>query len=468
VRLFHPTASVVVACLLLATLDRAGAAASQIQAQPGTEPQTGDQGGTEIGIALPDSLKLRFTVDFLAGYGSDGTNTMLGFNRQGRVGYVIFALQGKAGTRLSYLISVNPINETEPLPACGAEGFFFPNDPKRLYGEDTALRCQPKNGNRRVDAYRGIALDVATQQGPIREAYMDVRVTNQVKFRFGRTKLPIGFDWQEAGSFSTKDAPRIQRINAEHSFGVMLSYARPAEEKARPLFSGHAAAYLGEGNRWWDYNYFYFEDSSLDSNVSLTMLLSGTLSPTKALEVRAAYQRGKTGSKVESRPSYWASKRNDDALVLSASYQLNSSIRLIAEQANYTWGPTKTSARMLEADYSGIHKRGFYVAAEAHHRMTQGLSIGGSVSREEIGRADSLVRFMAARHQFEVISGRKDRMLTLRAYADVGRQLQIGFYNTRDFNPYPWLSGVSPVTGPRAFARANTNKWGLITRLRVM
>jgi hypothetical protein len=468
VRLSHASVSVVVAWVLLVPLDRTSAASTQIQAQSGAEPQTGDQAGTDAGIALPDSLKLRFTVDFLAGYGSDGANTMLGFNRQGRVGYVIFAVHGEAGTRLSYLISVNPVNETEPLPACGIEGFFYPNDPKRLYGEDTTLRCQPKNGNRRVDAYRGIALDVAPQQGPIREAYIDVRVMNQMKLRFGRTKLPIGFDWQDAGSFSAKDAPRIQRINAEHSFGAMLSYARPAEGKVRPLFSGNAAAYLGEGNRWWDYNYFYFEDGSLDSNRDLTMLLSGTLSPTNALEVRAAYQKGKTGSKVESRPSYWASKRNDDALVLSASYQLNSSIRLIAEHANYTWGPTKTSARMLEADYSSIHKRGFYIAAEAHHRITQGLSIGGSVSREEIARADSLIKFMAVRHQYQVSTGRKDRMLTLRAYADVGRQLQIGLYNTRDFNPFPWLSGVSPVTGPGAFAKRSTDKWGLITRLRVM
>jgi hypothetical protein len=183
--------SVVVACLLLATLDRTNAAAAQNQPQPGAEPQTGDQAGADAGIALPDSLKLRFTVDFLAGYGSDAANTMMGFNRQGRVGYAIFAVQGKAGTRLSYLISVNPVNESDPLPACGVEGFFYPNDPKRLYGEDTSLSCQPKNGNRRVDAYRGIALDVTPQQGPIREAYLDVHVTNQVKLRFDRSKLPI-------------------------------------------------------------------------------------------------------------------------------------------------------------------------------------------------------------------------------------------------------------------------------------
>jgi len=47
---------------------------------------------------------------------------------------------------------------------------------------------------------------------------------------------------------------------------------------------------------------------------------------------------------------------------------------------------------MMEADYSGIHKRGYYLAAEAHHQIAQHLRIGGSVSHEEIGRADSLVR----------------------------------------------------------------------------
>jgi len=63
---------VAVACL---------ADAAQSQAQPGAEPQTGEQAEADAGIALPDSLKLRFTVDFLAGYGSDATNAMLGFTR---------------------------------------------------------------------------------------------------------------------------------------------------------------------------------------------------------------------------------------------------------------------------------------------------------------------------------------------------------------------------------------------------
>jgi len=111
---------------------------------------------------------------------------------------------------------------------------------------------------------------------------MDLRVTNQLKFRFGPYEASDRIDWQEAGSFSAKDAPRIQRINAEHSFGGMLSYAGRQKESLAlstraisPRISGKVTV--------WDYNYFYFEDGSLDSNVDLTMLLSGRWLPPNRL-----------------------------------------------------------------------------------------------------------------------------------------------------------------------------------------
>lgn len=52
---------------------------------------------------------------------------------------------------------------------------------------------------------------------------MDFQATDRLSFRIGRTFLPLGFDWEEAGSMTAKDATRVQRINSEANFGVMLS-----------------------------------------------------------------------------------------------------------------------------------------------------------------------------------------------------------------------------------------------------
>jgi len=87
---------------------------------------------------------------------------------------------------------------------------------------------------------------------------MDLRVTNQLKFRFGRTKLPIGFDWQEAGSFSAKDAPRIQRTMP--STVLEECCLTPGRQKESLALSTRAISPRISGRyRWWDYNYFYFE-----------------------------------------------------------------------------------------------------------------------------------------------------------------------------------------------------------------
>ena len=66
---------------------------------------------------------------------------------------------------------------------------------------------------------------------------------------------------------------------------------------------------LGDGNREKDYDWFYFANPTLDTNSALTAIVSVRARPHTAVDVRAAYKRGFTGSKVERLPSYWASKR---------------------------------------------------------------------------------------------------------------------------------------------------------------
>jgi hypothetical protein len=431
---------------------------------PDATADAADPGGGS-GLSLPQSNRIRFTIDFLAGYGEDMANASLGFERQGRVGYVILTAFGELTSRISYRLAVNPVNETQPLPACGQPGFFYPNDPKFLYGPTTDIQCNSAYGNRRVDPYRGIALDVVQQQGPMREAWMQFRILPGAKATVGFMRMPIGFDWQEAGSFTAKDAPEIQRINGQSNFGVMFSYERPARGRPEPLFSGSATANLGDTNRFWDYDYYYFEDGSLDTNTQLTMLLSARSSPIKMLDLRASYQYGDTGSKVERLPSYWASKRNDDAVTLSAQIRPTSFSRIIYEHASYLWGPRPSSAVLLGVSPDPIHKRGYYTTAEAWWPVTSSLRLGVSGTYERIDRSDSLIRYLATNGMDDVTTGKHDRMTVARTYVDFGSNVQVAFYRTVDRNPFPWVSGISSVTGPKAFAASNTDKWGIVLRM---
>lgn len=419
------------------------------------------------GFQLPNSDRLRVRVDFLAGYGQDGANASLGFEKQGRVGYAIVTLEGRLNDRISYRLAVNPVDETAPLPACGEPGFFFPNNPEILYAAGPNVSCDPKNGHRRVDAYRGIALDAVSQQGPIREAWLDFRAADGFVIRFGRTLLPIGFGWQESGSFTAKDATRVQRINAEANFGLMFSYAKRVAGRTKPLFTTNLAGFLGEGNRWYDYDYFYFEDGSLDANSALTALVSGSFAPMDSLEFRAAYKKGYTGSKVERLPSYWASKRNDNSAVIGAEYKPFRYARVVGEYARYVWGPTQTSAELVGVDQKPVVKTGYWLTGEAWYPLNSGLTLGGSVSREEVGREDSLIKYMAERDLYGVEKGKKDRMTIIRFYADLTGGVRVGFYRTFDSNPYPWLSGIWPVEGDRAFSGGSTDKWGVVVNMRL-
>src|SRR5580704_11419230 len=91
-------------------------ASAQTQAQnplsPGaTSDASADPAGGS-GLALPDSNRLRFTIDFMAGYGTDRANATLGFERQGRVGYAILTAFGELNRRVSYRLAVNPVAET--------------------------------------------------------------------------------------------------------------------------------------------------------------------------------------------------------------------------------------------------------------------------------------------------------------------------------------------------------------------
>ena len=406
------------------------------------------------GFAPPSTEHLRIRVRFMAGFGKDDAqSSALGFENQARVGYAIIELFGRIDGHFSYRVEINPVNETQPLPACGETGYFFPNAVQNL---GPPVVCE-NDGRMRVDDYRFLALDLINQQGPIRQAYLAYE-NGGFGVRFGRFVLPIGFGWEEAGSFTSKDAPHIQRINAEANFGTMVTLAGPRAKL-------DAAAIIGDGNRFHDYDYFYFLDGSLDSNSALSGLVSLKLKPAEALDVRFAYKFGYTGSKVERLPNFYASKRNDRARVVSARYQPTRYVGLFGEYASYTWGLTETSAELLGfKDTSPVKKQGYYAGVDLSYPVAKAARVGIVTTREELSRDDALVRLLAGQGLYGVRLGEKERSTVYRLYVDFNRYVTAALYMNNLDNPFPWISGITAVSGPKAFQEPDSNKWGLAVR----
>lgn len=436
-----PVGALVVGCVCFA-------ASASAQAQEPQAPQ--DASG---GVAVGDSERVRLNVRFMAGYGVDWSHYDIGTEAQGRVGYAIVELSGKISERFTYRFELNPVQETQPLPACGDRNYFYPNEPQ-TFGPNVA--CD-NNGRLRVDDYKFVGLDVLNQQGPIRQAYLSYR--NGSGFfgaTFGRFQMPIGFDWEDAGSLTAKDAPHIQRINAEANFGTMFSFNWR-------LATVNAGAVIGDGNRFHDYDYFYSLDGSLDTNSALTAMVSGDLHLAPPLDLRLALKEGKTGSRVEPLPNFYASKRHDRSVVASARYRVLPNVAVFGEYAWYTWGLVNTSADLINLpELSAIEKNGFYVGADASFPLTNETRLGATITREELDRDDSLIRYLWLQQLYSVYPGEKERSTVYRFYLDISRRVRVGAYFTQLENPFPQVSGITPVAGPRAYDSFGNNKWGVV------
>ena len=268
-----------------------------------------------FGFRFDQSERFKFGAELVAGWSHDGAQAALGFEKQGRVGMAILSVSGSVSDRVKYYASVNPVSETASRPACGEHDYFFPNDPNLFAAQGPIVKCDEEDGLKRVDTYNTFSLDYITQQGILREGYIDWGLSDHVSLRGGRFILPIGFAPREVGATTAKDMTRINRLNAEANFGVMV--AASAGSATRSVVDAGLMVVLGDGNREKDYDWFYFVNRSLDTNSAVTVVASARVQPIKQLDLRVAYKRGYTGSKVERLPSYWASKRNDDALVVS-------------------------------------------------------------------------------------------------------------------------------------------------------
>ena len=313
--------------------------------QPSPDPAPSDAPVDLFGFSYNQSERLRFGGELMFGWSHDGAQASLGFEKQGRVGWAILSVSGRVSDRVRYFVSVNPVSETRSRPACGEKDFFFPNDPTLFAGTGPIVKCDEEDGLKRVDTYNTFALDYINQQGLLREGYIDVGISGNLSLRGGRFILPIGFAPREVGATSAKDMARITRLNAEANFGAMLAFTKRNADRA--VFDAGVMAVLGDGNREKDYDWFYFVNTSLDTNSAITVVASARIAPVNAVELRAAYKKGYTGSKVERLPSYWASKRNDDAIVGSLKITPVSWASIFGEYAHYRWGPTLTSGELV-------------------------------------------------------------------------------------------------------------------------
>jgi hypothetical protein len=182
----------------------------------------------------------------------------------------------------------------------------------------------------------------------------------------------------------------------------------------------------GEGSRNHDYDYFYFVDQSLDTHSAATLIVSGSIRPVRSLDIRAAHQYGYTGSKVEYFPNYFANKHNDSMTLLSADWRPVSFARVFGEYAGYVWGPTETSAALLGVDPAPIKKNGYYVGGEGQYALAKGLKLSANLTREELSRDDSLIKYLAAFGLYDVTTGKKERDTVVRVRMEIGRSVTAG------------------------------------------
>ena len=433
--------------------------------QPSPDPAPDDAPVDLFGFTFNQSERYRFGGELVFGWSHDGAQAALGFEKQGRLGMAIFSLSGRVSDRVRYYVSVNPVSETRSRPACGEKDFFFPNDPALFAGIGPIVKCDEEDGLKRVDTYNTFSLDYINQQGILREGYLDVNLSGNVSLRGGRFILPIGLAPRDVGATSAKDMARITRLNAEANFGAMLAVTKRNADRA--IFDAGVMAVLGEGNREKDYDWFYFVNTSLDTNSAITVAASARIAPIRALELRGAFKKGYTGSKVERLPNYWASKRNDDALVVSLKIMPVTWFSIFSEYAKYTWGPTLTSGELVGIPaLEPIEKPGYYMGAQLDVPVSSRVRIGGSITREELIRDDSLIQYLELNNLYGVTMGKKDRELIARGFIDVNRLVNVSFFWMDVSNPFPWVSASWPVAGPTAFTGRAPDRAGVTVTVR--
>ena len=217
--MIHRFCSTAVAICVVFWAAQAGAQ----QPDPPDEDDTVDL----FGFGLPQTERLKISGELIAGWSHDGVQAQLGFEKQARVAQATITFSGRVTDRVRYLVSFNPVNEVAAKPACGEANFFFPNDPT-IY--PAAVRSCPAI-RRRAQARGHLQHLRARLHQPAGTAARRLRRLARRPQRVGQVRPLHRADRvcsAEVGSWTAKDLTRIQRLNAEANFGLMLAFAAGA------------------------------------------------------------------------------------------------------------------------------------------------------------------------------------------------------------------------------------------------
>jgi hypothetical protein len=94
------------------------------------------------------------------------------------------------------------------------------------------------------------------------------------------------------------------------------------------------------------------------------------------------------------------------------------------------------------------------------------VHVGGSITREELSRDDSLVQYLFLNNLYGVSMDKKDRNLIARGFIDVNRLVNVNFFWVDVSTPFPWASASWPVSGPTAFTGREMDRLGITVTVR--
>ena len=331
----------------------------------------------------------------MAGWSHDGAQAALGFEKQGRVGWAIVSLSGRVSDHVRYYVSVNPVSETTSRPACGEQDFFFPNDPNLFAGTGPIVKCDEEDGLKRVDTYNTFSLDYITQQGILREGYVDWGISDTVSLRGGRFILPIGFAPRDVGATSRRTW-RASRASMPRPTLAPWSPCR-ARRRSRRSSTPALMAVLGDGNREKDYDWFYFVNTHARYQQRRHR---------RRVRAPAADQAARSARRLQTRLHRIQGRAPAQLLGLEAQRRcagrepegvagvVGLGVRRIREvpvgpdhhlrrAGRHPDARTDRKARLL-------HGRAIRRAGGARVR------VGGSITREELTRDDSLIQYLFA------------------------------------------------------------------------
>jgi hypothetical protein len=91
------------------------------------------------------------------------------------------------------------------------------------------------------------------------------------------------------------------------------------------------------------------------------------------------------------------------------------------------------------------------------------------VTRENLSRNDSLVWYLEERGLYGVHLGARVHSTIVRWSVKPTRGVELGAYWNKLDNPYLWLSGIVPASGPGAFIEHGEGraKYGIVFRVQV-